>query len=74
MDRQQADLERFDFVFVVSPVCVCVCVCVCESACVWRWVGSGGLLIQLNEPVKVIKALGQQEEVDYIDYNGSEYT
>ena len=34
MDRQQADLERFDFVFVVSPVCVCVCVCVWERMCV----------------------------------------
>ena len=43
MDRQQADLERFDFVFVVSPVCVCVCVCVCVRAhvCGGGW-GLGG--------------------------------
>lgn len=47
MRRQKADKDMFSFVFAVLSV--------------WRWVGSRGLLIQLNEPVKVIKALGRLE-------------
>lgn len=57
LSRQEADEERFGFVFAVLPVNVSACVCVSVE----RWVASGGLLIRLNEPVKVIKALGRQE-------------
>lgn len=39
----------------------CECVCVCEWVCVGVCLGTVGLLIQLNEPVRVIKALGSEE-------------